>query len=552
MEGERALRTFLHHQGDEFAHADIAIAPWFGADPRYRRGVGLGYGSVWFSEPKTSSPNAVVPVPTHLIPKRHMVGEISSVFVSHVKDAARFNKRIEHEVMLPLIMTLGPLMQVLKEDSIIEGVEGAWNVFKYNWRVGSFSRRISRVIKSIDMEDWSGEFASKLDEFGDRLGLADDNSELQRLLRFSRIMDTQINSMRTNLHRLMQVMASADKNSTNHEDDLMQRVEKLNSVRTAALDMSNLLRQWYAMHLELSSWSHRLELSTWMGKFEVEGIDPLLKMLSEEGGAEIKRDMVDRFDEAEEAVKRFRHDWSMGYDSVRELVPEDVRGFVINASHYVKGLVGIVLPKPGVMKVALEKIMQGGDGASSESLFKVLTDQWKRVRVRFMDNMNERPALEEIEHLFGTFDFGDVEVIVRGKDKIPEHVNDGVLFMTLYHLVSNALEYQREGKPLAVLVSAKREEGMTRMVVRDNGKGMSEERLAQVKAGMGVNSINPRRGQGISTVINQLVPRMVRGHVGLARMDIWSDLREGTTFTIRIPDPPSSVTSLARTVRVLR
>lgn len=543
-QGAKALGKFLHRNSDEFVLRSQVMSTWFGADPRYRRGPGIGFGSVWFSRGSGESPGRLVPIPVPLTDHTQTIGNVRSVFARHVNDAVRQHKRIEYEVILPLLVMLQPIARTFKEDAVMEALETNWDAFIHNWKAGGFSQRISRAINVVERADFAGEFANKLEMFGERLSLSPDNTELSRLSRFGKILDTQIDSMLDSLHRMQEVMSEVEVAfPSSRGRALVQRIEGLNWMREVALDMSTLLRKWYGMHLEISTWSHRLELSTWMETFERESIGPSLRML--DSAKDVSADILSRFAHAENVLQRFRHDWLMEYDSIRDLVPEDIRGFVVNASHYVKGLVAIVLPQPEMMKMAIER--------TKESLFRGLADNWEQVRMRFMDHVNDRPALDEIEHLFGTLDFGDVEVMVRGKDNIRDHVNNGVLFMTLFQLVINSTDHRREGRPLAVLIKAERMKDLTKVVVRDNGKGMTRERLAQVKKGLGVNSIKPHgTGLGISTIYNQLLPRLVRGHVGLAQMDIWSNPREGSRFTIYIPDPPAPVISPVRNVRVLR
>ncbi len=99
----------------------------------------------------------------------------------------------------------------------------------------------------------------------------------------------------------------------------------------------------------------------------------------------------------------------------------------------------------------------------------------------------------------------------------------------VFNLVSNAIKFTRSG---SVQVSLTDREGMLRITVRDTGRGMPPEVLERVFDPF--EQAEP--GQGGTGLGLSLVLRLTRLLGG--RLDAYSTLGEGSTFTVDLPWPP--------------
>lgn len=142
---------------------------------------------------------------------------------------------------------------------------------------------------------------------------------------------------------------------------------------------------------------------------------------------------------------------------------------------------------------------------SLEEEFAYLEDYLELQKIRFHDN-------------------------VQIETQLPDAVKDcGILKFTLQPIVENSIIHGNR-TPLSIRISAAEYDGGLELTVKDNGKGMSAEKLEQVKL-----ALHPEHarynGIGIGNVHERL-----RMHYGAEYgVELQSMESEGTTVTIRVP-----------------
>jgi signal transduction histidine kinase len=133
--------------------------------------------------------------------------------------------------------------------------------------------------------------------------------------------------------------------------------------------------------------------------------------------------------------------------------------------------------------------------------------------------------------------------------KLPLDQNDNFIFkidpekmkLILANHLSNAINFSFEGG--LVEVNAKIEGKSLVLIVRDHGIGISKENQKIIfdrfkRLDSGINSLN--RGHGLGLSVNKAVIEMLNG-----KIDIKSELGQGTCFTIYFPESDESTTDFA-------
>jgi signal transduction histidine kinase/ligand-binding sensor domain-containing protein len=110
----------------------------------------------------------------------------------------------------------------------------------------------------------------------------------------------------------------------------------------------------------------------------------------------------------------------------------------------------------------------------------------------------------------------------------------GLLQSILYNLLSNALKYRSHDRPLLIEAKTWREKNETVFQITDNGLGfdLREQQAKVFKLYKRFHTHVQGRGLGLYLVKTQT--ELLGGQV-----HVQSQLNEGTTFTIRLPDPES-------------
>ena len=110
------------------------------------------------------------------------------------------------------------------------------------------------------------------------------------------------------------------------------------------------------------------------------------------------------------------------------------------------------------------------------------------------------------------------------------YVDRGKIYQVLDNLISNAITYSPPGK--SVSISFSEEDGLAKLVVKDEGIGISQEDIPRIFERF-FRSDRARalaRGAGLGLSITKLI---VEAHGG--KIDVESKVNEGTTFTVSLP-----------------
>lgn len=116
----------------------------------------------------------------------------------------------------------------------------------------------------------------------------------------------------------------------------------------------------------------------------------------------------------------------------------------------------------------------------------------------------------------------------------PEILSYSIIKLTLQPLVENAIYHgvkEKRGKG-TILVTGCKKEDILYFEVKDDGVGMSEERLQELRKGLAETRLTPKKlGFGVYSVFERL-----RLHYGMeAGLEIQSELHVGTSIKVTIP-----------------
>ncbi|KAB2837618.1 MAG: hybrid sensor histidine kinase/response regulator, partial [Melioribacteraceae bacterium] len=116
--------------------------------------------------------------------------------------------------------------------------------------------------------------------------------------------------------------------------------------------------------------------------------------------------------------------------------------------------------------------------------------------------------------------------------------DERLLTQAVTNLINNAIKFTTEGKKIYVNVNTFKE-GMSEIVVRDEGVGISEEnqdKLFRIDKKFSLEGTNGEKGSGLGLA---LVKEIIEKHGG----DIWfySKLGEGSEFHITVPEAKNVV-----------
>ena len=105
------------------------------------------------------------------------------------------------------------------------------------------------------------------------------------------------------------------------------------------------------------------------------------------------------------------------------------------------------------------------------------------------------------------------------------------------NLVSNAVKYSPQGKPIRIAVTAVEDE--VRFAVQDEGPGLTEEDMEKLFGKFQRLSATPTGGESSTGLGLSIVKQIVEKHDG--RVWAESEYGEGSTFCIALPRYPSTV-----------
>jgi two-component system, OmpR family, sensor histidine kinase SenX3 len=236
-------------------------------------------------------------------------------------------------------------------------------------------------------------------------------------------------------------------------------------------------------------------------------------------------------------------------DRTRERRVEELRrNFVVNASHELKTPVSSVQTLAEALSLTI-----GVDQERSAALVARLGGEAERLARLVHDlldlrRLEERGPLERVpvdlpelirlvvaEQVHRAESRG-LRISVEAPDRALVAGVPGDLELIVKNLVSNAIQYNREGGE--VVVGLESRDGTQVVTVRDTGIGIPQQDLARIfERFYRVDTARSRETGGTGLGLS-IVRHAVERHGGTIRVD--SLLGEGTTFTVVLPIGPSS------------
>jgi two-component system, NtrC family, sensor kinase len=136
-------------------------------------------------------------------------------------------------------------------------------------------------------------------------------------------------------------------------------------------------------------------------------------------------------------------------------------------------------------------------------------------------------ALRLIQH---QLDLANVQVQLQLSPSVPDVICDGAqIEQVLLALMMNALDAMPQGGNLWVSTTLNAEENLVRIVVRDDGTGISPEILPRLFEPF-LTTKETGKGVGLGLAISRSI---LERHSG--KIEVESELGRGTTFTITLP-----------------
>ncbi|PAX08569.1 ATP-binding protein [Sphingomonas lenta] len=226
--------------------------------------------------------------------------------------------------------------------------------------------------------------------------------------------------------------------------------------------------------------------------------------------------------------------------------------FVANASHELRTPLASIL---GFIETLSDEA--GADPGVRGRFLKVMFDEARRMQ-RLVEDLISLSRIEAEKHRLPDerIDMAELVEVVRAdiaatdaeraravitaiESDVPAVCGDEArLSQMLHNLIGNALKYGRPGTP--VTVSLRREGGMVRLSVADEGEGIAPEHIPRLterfyRVDAGRSRMAGGTGLGLA-----IVKHIVERHRG--RLDIASKLGVGTTVTVLLPPATDAVT----------
>jgi two-component system sensor histidine kinase SenX3 len=227
------------------------------------------------------------------------------------------------------------------------------------------------------------------------------------------------------------------------------------------------------------------------------------------------------------------------------------RDFVANISHELKTPIGAV----GLLAEALVSASDEPDQVKrfakrltkeSERLARITQEIIELSRLQATDALAKADRVEIDTVVAAAIDQNRVAAdshrvhLISGGDKHAEVYGDEALLgVALNNLVANAIQYSPAGSRVGVGV--KSSDGVVEIAVTDQGVGIPEEELDRVFERFFRSDPARSRNTGGSGLGLAIVKHVVQNHGGDIR--VWSQLGNGSTFTIRLPEASHAATA---------
>jgi two-component system sensor histidine kinase SenX3 len=227
---------------------------------------------------------------------------------------------------------------------------------------------------------------------------------------------------------------------------------------------------------------------------------------------------------------------------------DDVRrDFVANISHELKTPIGAI----GLLAEAL--VHASDDPAQVKRFAKRLTKESDRLtritqeiielsRLQAADAL-AKPEYVSVDEVIAqavdqnhvAADSNSVQLASGGDKGVHVYGDEALLVVALHNLIANAIHYSPGSSRVGIGV--RHSAGIVEIAVTDQGIGIPEEDLDRVFERF--YRIDPARSRntGGSGLGLSIVKHVVHNHGGDVR--VWSQLGNGSTFTIRLPEAPA-------------
>lgn len=220
--------------------------------------------------------------------------------------------------------------------------------------------------------------------------------------------------------------------------------------------------------------------------------------------------------------------------------------FVANASHELRTPLATIL---GYVET-IEDQAEALDPATRERFTGIIHDEAKRMQ-RLVEDLISLSRIEG-ERFSPPRDLLDLAPLIAEASSncrnsaaerkcaieadvasdLPPIIGDrGELLQVIENLVSNAIRYGREGRP--IFIKASLERNMVHLSVRDEGEGIAAENIPRVTERFYRVDPGRSRAQGGTGLGLSIVKHIVERHRG--RLRIASRLGEGTTVHVHLP-----------------
>ena len=223
---------------------------------------------------------------------------------------------------------------------------------------------------------------------------------------------------------------------------------------------------------------------------------------------------------------------------------ETRRDFIANISHELKTPIGAI----SLLAEALEPASDDPDqvrrfakqmGTEAIRLSQITREIIELSRLQATDILASAKRIDLDEIVASAVDQNHVvadarrmTLAVGGAKHVAVMGDEALLTLALNNLISNALQYSPDGSRIGIGVH--HDEGVVELVVTDQGIGIPEEDLPRVfERFFRVDQARSRNTGGTGLGLS-IVKHVVQNHGGDIRA--WSQVGQGSTFTIRLPE----------------
>lgn len=228
------------------------------------------------------------------------------------------------------------------------------------------------------------------------------------------------------------------------------------------------------------------------------------------------------------------------------------RDFVANISHELKTPIGAV----GLLAEALvsasdepEQVTRFAKRLTKESqrLARITQEIIELSRLQSADGLAEAEPVD-IDHVLTVAidqnrvvaDLSRVTLVRGGESGVEVFGDETLLVLALDNLISNAVQYSPENTRVGIGV--RRKAGAIEISVTDQGLGIPEDELDRVFERFYRSDPARSRHTGGSGLGLSIAKHVVQNHGGDIR--VWSQVGQGSTFTIRLPEIDANVTNV--------